>query len=438
MNQMTDIAALALNELEQRIIGSIKYDDWLALTTELVTTGQPDSENPLDPDMPSGSEEKIALCVAGKLKQLGLEVELHAKVPGRPNVIGTWRGTGDGPVLILNDHLDTYPAGEHAAWTETGGNPYNPTVASDRLFARGTSDTRGNLACTLLAVKALRDNGASFKGTLKCVYTVDEEKHGPNGAIYLLDELGIKGDYEITAEPSGWTRAEDDWGIGIAVAHAGNCLLELHAEGTKSHLWRPDTGVNAISNMSRLLAALENTEFSHNAPTYYGGTKPMACPTRIAAGVPREMQFTPAECRTIIALVGIVPGMTLESILADIQAVIERLAAEDINFKASVRQVPGSLFVAATEEVAPADEPVASLARAYRKVLGKEPLYYRKNAYCDTIRFSHAGIPSVTFGPGEDGWPPVNEYIHTSKAVPAAQVLALTSLRILNQESGQS
>ena len=118
-----------MNALEQKIVNSIHYDDWLALTSELVTTGQPDSENPLDPDMPSGSEEKIALCVAAKLRALGFEVELHAKVPGRPNVIGTWKGQGDGPTLILNDHLDVYPAGDPTAWHMTHGDPYKPTVA---------------------------------------------------------------------------------------------------------------------------------------------------------------------------------------------------------------------------------------------------------------------------------------------------------------------
>lgn len=433
MNDMTNIKQHAMSELEQKIADAINYEDWLALTTELVTTGQPDSENPLDPDMPSGSEEKIALCVAAKLRALGLEVELHEKVPGRPNVIGTWTGQGDGPTLIFNDHLDTYPAGDPGAWHMTNGNPYNPTVSGDKLYARGTSDTRGNLACTLLAVKALRDSGAQFKGTLKCIYTVDEEKHGPNGAIYLLDELGIRGDYEITAEPSGWTRSADEWGIGIAVAHAGNCILEIKTEGTKSHLWRPDTGINAITKMAKLLTLLESIQFTHKAPNYYGGTKPMVCPTRIGAGVPREMQFTPAECRTVIAVVGLVPGMTLASVTADIQAVIDQLANEDSSFAASVRQLPNSLFVAATEEVPETAEPVAALTDAYQKVLGQTPVYYRKNAYCDTIRFSHAGIPSVTFGPGEDGWPPVNEYIHTSKAVPATQVLAIALLRILGE-----
>ncbi len=422
-----------LSDLEQRVIDSITEEMWLDLTRELVVAGQPDAENPLDPDMPSGREEVIALTVAGKLQAMGLEVELKAKQPGRPNVIATWAGRGDGPSLIVNDHLDTYPAGDPAAWTATGGNPYNPTLGNGRLYARGTSDTRGNLACTLLAVDALRRNGVELKGTLRCVYTVDEEKHGPNGAIYLVDEIGLTADFEITAEPSGWTRSADDWGIGIAVAHAGNCVVELTTVGTKSHLWRPDTGVNAISHMAKLVAAMERMTFTHTAPALYGGTRPMACFTRMRAGVPREMQFTPAECTGVAAIVGIVPGMTLESILADIEAVIASCRAADPTFEARARLVPGSLFVAATEEVQKHAEPVAALTSAYEKVLGKEPIYYRKNAYCDTIRFSHAGIPSVTFGPGEDGWPPVNEYIHTAKAVPAAQVLALAIMDILGR-----
>ena len=96
-------------------------------------------------------EEGAALLVADKLREMGFAVEMIAKRAGRPNVIGTLPGNDDGFTLILNDHLDTYPAGDWSAWTMTGGHPFRPTRHGDRLYARGTSDTRGNLACTLLA-----------------------------------------------------------------------------------------------------------------------------------------------------------------------------------------------------------------------------------------------------------------------------------------------
>ena len=173
--------------------------------------------------------------------------------------------------------------------------------------------------------------------------------------------------------------------------------------------------------------------FTHTAPALYGGTRPMACFTRMRAGVPREMQFTPAECTGVAAIVGIVPGMTLESTSPDIEAVIASCRAADPTFEARARLVPGSLFVAATQEV-----PEACRAgrgtdlAAYEKVLGKEPIYYRKKASSDTIR-SRTPASVGDLGPGEDGWPPVNEYIHTAKAVPAAQVLALAIMDILGR-----
>ncbi|MFA9295727.1 M20/M25/M40 family metallo-hydrolase, partial [Escherichia coli] len=86
-------------------------------------------------------------------------VDLVAKREGRPNVVGTLHGASAGPALLLNDHLDTYPAGEWSAWTMTGGHPFRPTRHGDKLYARGTSDTRGNLACILLAVRAIRAAG---------------------------------------------------------------------------------------------------------------------------------------------------------------------------------------------------------------------------------------------------------------------------------------
>ena len=301
------------------MLEGITEQAWIELARELIPAGQPAAENPLDPDLPSGREEGVALVVAEKLRAMDFDVRLAAKTAGRPNVIGVWSG-GDGPSLILNDHLDTYPAGDPAAWTMTDGKPYSPTRHGDRLYSRGTSDTRGNLACTLLAVKALRDAGVALKGTLQCVYTVDEEKNGPDGSIYLLDEYGLKGDFEITCEPTGWTKPDGSWGMGIAIANSGNFLVKIETRGTKTHIWRPDTGVNAVAKMARLLAALETMTFGHESPTLYGGTPPMVTVVRIGAGVPGEMQFTPDRCAAVLAVVGIVPGMTQDSVMADINA----------------------------------------------------------------------------------------------------------------------
>jgi len=426
-----------LLSLDRRIARHIDEAAWLKLADELIPAGQPAAENPLDPDQAPGHEEGIALVVADKLRALGAEVELFAKRPGRPNVVGTFPGEPGAATLILNDHLDTYPAGKPERWTKTGGDPYRPTREGDFLFARGTSDTRGNLATTLLAVEALLKSGLRPKGTLKCVYTVDEEKNGPDGSIYLLDEIGLTADYEITCEPTGWTRPDGHWGMGIAIANAGHFLVELTVGGRQAHLWRPDVGINPIDKARTLLARLEQLTFAHPPPAYYGGTPPRVTALRVSAGEPRQLQFTPPECHVVLGLVGLVPGITRESALADLEAAIAAAQAEDAELQVGLRPYPGALFVAGTREEDPAAEPVASLRAAYRAIRGEEPELYRKNAFNDTIRFSERGIPSITFGPGEDGWPPVNEYIRIEKSVAATRILALTLLGILGIRDGR-
>ena len=77
-----------LSPLESRVLARITEARWQDLTTEMVRTGQPRSGNPLDPDLPSGEEEAIALLIAGKLEAMGMSVEKYEAVPHRPNVVG--------------------------------------------------------------------------------------------------------------------------------------------------------------------------------------------------------------------------------------------------------------------------------------------------------------------------------------------------------------
>ena len=326
-----------LNEIERRVLDRITEKAWLDLTCELVPAGQPEAENPLDPDEAPAREVGAAIFIGDKLRQMGFAVTFPTKREGRPNVVGILEGAGDGPSLILNDHLDTYPAGDWNAWTMTGGHPFRPTRHGDKLYARGTSDTRGNLACTLLAARAIREAGVKLRGTLKCVYTADEEKNGPDGSIFLLDECGLDADYTIVCEPTGWTKPDGKWGMGIAVANGGNFLVEIETHGVKTHIWRPDTGINAVAKMARLLTALETMTFTHTPARIAGGTRPMTALVRVQGGVKREMQFTPDVARAVIAVVGILPGMMPDSVMADVQAVLDAEVARDPELKATAR-----------------------------------------------------------------------------------------------------
>lgn len=417
--------------LQASLIGSIDEQEWIDLTIEMVAIGQPNSTNPLDPDIPAGEEEAYALFVAGKLEAMGFEVKKYASQSKRPNIVGVLKGEGGGPSLMINDHLDTYPAVEPERWDKCGGDPFKATRHGDWIYGRGTSDTRANLAASLLAVKAVLDSGVRLKGDLICCYTVDEEKDGVHGSIYLTKTIGIRADHSITIEPTAWGKSAEDWGMNLSVANSGHCLVRLVVRGIKSHIWRPDTGVNAISEASELVPVINAMAFRHNPSEFPGHTPPCACVVRMAGGLPGEMQFTPDSCELALAVVGILPGMTIESVVEDISATVSETLIGHKDTEFEVAQLFGSLFVNGTEPVPMQEEPNVSLAAAYRKVLGEAPIPNRKNAFNDTIRFREAGMNAVTFGPGEDGWSPVNESISITKSVAAMKILALAIPNIL-------
>ena len=420
-----------VTEFEADVLSRITEERWLALATELIATGQPRSGNPLDPDLPPAEEEAISMLVAGKLEALGMSVSKHAAQPHRPNIVGVLKGREGAPSLILNDHLDTYPVAEPHKWHMTNFEPFNATRHGDLLYARGTSDTRGSLAASLLAVQALVEAGVVLDGTLICCYTVDEERNGTEGSIYMLQQVGLTADYEITAEPTAWGDTSGDWGMNLSVANSGHCLIEIKVDGAKSHIWRPDISVNAIVEAGKLLPKLEAMAFTHVPAKFMGHTPPCCSVVRIRGGLPGEMQFSPDTCTITLAVVGIVPGMTLASVISDIEQTARNAFAGVNTIGFSVRQVPGSLFVNATEPVPVDQEPCTSLRAVYRRLMGREPGVNRKNAFNDTIRFREAGINAVTFGPGEDGWAVDNESISITKAVMATRIYALTIMQLL-------
>ena len=427
-----------LSEFEEKVISGITEDRWLKLATELIKTGQPRACDPLDPDLPSGEEEAIAMLVAGKLEALGMEVNKYESQPHRPNIVGILKGSGNGPVLMMNDHMDTYPVVEPHKWDKTNFKPFEATRAGDLLYARGSSDTRGNLACTILAAQALIEQGIKLKGDLMYCFCVDEERDGTHGSIYLTKNIGIKADYSITAEPTayGGDATKGDWGMNLSIANGGHCLIEVTLEGDKAHIWRPDTSNNAIVESAKLISHLEIMPFTHEITEFMGHTPPCTTIVRIRGGLPGEMQFSPDSCTVTLAVVGIVPGMTLESIILDIENEVKAFIGDrkDITYK--VNQVKDCLFVPATEPFPLNEEPCLSINKVYSKFMGEEALPNRKNAFNDTIRFREVGINAVTFGPGEDGWAPDNESISITKAVIAAKMYALTIIEILGIEEG--
>jgi len=299
------------------------------------------------------------------------------------------------------------------------------------VYGRGASDTRGNLACQLFAVKALLNLGLKFKGDLICAYTVDEERQEHDGAKFLVEKKGLTADYALVSEPTTW-RKNGEKGTAIAVAHGGTCILELKTKGKRIHIQKADAGINAIVKMADLLSELGKTKFTYQQPKVPGSAPPMISVASIESTKAEDRQFVPDICTAQVLVVGLVPGMTKESVLSDVQRVIDKLKANDKDFVAEVRlSRVWSGFMPPTVEPEENALHLNALMQSYEEITGKKPVLLRKNSFTDAVEFSLHGIPALTFGPGDEAFPIINDFVDLDQAMIATKAYALAIARIL-------
>ena len=81
------------------------------------------------------------------------------------------------PTLMLYVHYDVQPTDPIELW-ET--DPFEPTRKDDRLYGRGMSDDKGNIAARLAVINAFRDEWGGLPCNVKIFAEGEEESGSPN------------------------------------------------------------------------------------------------------------------------------------------------------------------------------------------------------------------------------------------------------------------
>ncbi len=123
---------------------------------------------------------EMADLVESLLSETGFSTQrLYAE--GAPTVIyGELRGRSPYTILLYN-HYDVQPAEPLELWHSPA---FEPTVRDGKLFARGASDNKGEIAARLTAIRALRAVIGELPITLRWIIEGEEEIGSPHfGAI---------------------------------------------------------------------------------------------------------------------------------------------------------------------------------------------------------------------------------------------------------------
>ena len=258
--------------------------------------------------------------------------------PDRPNVLGMYRGTGNGRSLLFNSHLDVgmrdgmewrtlEPDAPHkiAAWRD-----------GDDLVGAGICNCKGPMACWLIAAKAIKDLDIRLPGDLLLLAVVGEtggspvdEYESPKwdfhelGARYTASH-GATADYSLCAEATGFT-------VVLAMTGFAYFRITVHA-GPSTYtpfLRRPeqslDTSVNAVVRMAKFIEGFEKyaDDYSKKSTVVVDGSTmvPNATIGAIRAGVP-PWPGSSAELCTIYCDFRIAPGQNPLDIQRDIEGIM--------------------------------------------------------------------------------------------------------------------
>ena len=364
------------------------------------------------------NEGPIAHYLAEQMRASGAfdEVHLQDVVPGRPNVIGVVRGSGGGPNLLLNGHLDTgAPAGE---WSR---DPYDSYEKDGYLHGFALTDMKGAVACLVKAAEAVARSDVRPTGDLVVTAVVHHDVCG----------LGTKFFLESNDRPFAMCINGEPTGLRLQLAHGGAWQFELTTHGVAEHISRRDGGVDANAKMMRLLGALDERALTFDPADEIEGL-PRLVVGQINGGTAASRT---AETCTARGDVRIIPGMTADTLTADFRRVIADIAGEDPDFRSDVR----TLVYQRPFRIDSDAKVVGLTAQAHRDVTGEEPesstglpvSSYVTDA-ADIVRY---GIPTIVYGPSN--WRvTTDERISIAEMVTATQVYALAAARVVTGENG--
>ena len=359
-------------------------------------------------DNPPGDTTACVAFLVDYLKAKGLPADVYEPRPTIQSLVSYTAGSQEGRNLVLNGHLDQFPAGDPKAWSF---DPYSGECRNGKILGRGVGDMKAGSVASLLCLVLIHELDIPIKGQLTLTLVADEETGGAWGAEWLLENvpitrgdaclnsepsdmdqvlIGHKGKYALTVEtrhPGGMatTPAEDDAiARAMEVAHALNRLKG----------WKLETPLDAAGAVSRAKSRAEGEAWVVDSTTVNVGV--------IRGGV--QSNTIPIHCRMEVDIRTPV-GVTTR----DVQEKVEEVLAET-NLDRDQIDLDWAVCLESAYS-APEEEIVRLTAANAREITGQEIETNISFGSTDTRFWWLRSIPAAIYGTGLENIAVPDEHI---------------------------
>ena len=359
---------------------------------------------------PPGDTREAAAHIRQLLARHGVDYRVIAPNEAMPNIVATFKTRKPGRHLALNGHIDVFPVGDGAGWTQQ---PWGGELVDGRIYGRGACDMKCGTTAAILTFLYLRELRAELHGRLTLSAVSDEETFGPYGARYLFQHHPeVIGDSCLSGEPSSpWT---------LRFGEKGPLWLEFTVRTKGAHGAYTHASKSATAIAAKIIGELEILE---DIPAPEAGNLAAALDEAApaidraqgegAAGITRRVTVNPgvvrgglkvnmvaSEC-TFEVDIRLPNGLDAPQILAEVDKIVASYP------EASYRQIlynPPSWC--------PPDTEMAQLVRANAKeITGIDPTPVISLGGTDTRLWRYKDIPAIVYGPSPTGMGSVDEHV---------------------------
>jgi acetylornithine deacetylase/succinyl-diaminopimelate desuccinylase-like protein len=221
----------------------------------------------------AGDVRRAAEWLADDLRRIGLGKVEILPTGGHPVIYAEWTGAGENtPTVLVYGHYDVQPAVMSDGWDSE---PFVPVERDGKIYARGSSDDKGQVFAQVKAVESLLANGSKPSVNIKFLIEGEEEIGSPNlGKFVAATRDRLMADVCVISD-SGMPNIDQPT---IGYSTRGLMYLEVEVTGPKQDLHSGGYGGivhNPAQALAEIIAQLHNADGSVNVPGFYEDVLPL-------------------------------------------------------------------------------------------------------------------------------------------------------------------
>jgi acetylornithine deacetylase/succinyl-diaminopimelate desuccinylase-like protein len=220
----------------------------------------------------AGEVRRAADWIADQLRRAGAHNVEVMPTEGHPVVYGEWLGAGStAPTVLVYGHYDVQPAERDDKWLS---DPFVPEIRDGLIYARGSSDDKGQMFIHIKVLEALLATGAP-PVNIKFLFEGEEEIGSKNLLPFLqAHREKLAADVCVISD----TGMRDISEPAIVYALRGLTYMQIDVRGPKKDLHSGSYGGmvhNPALALAQIVARLHNPDNSIAVPGFYDDVLPL-------------------------------------------------------------------------------------------------------------------------------------------------------------------